>query len=293
MEVIIENSKLKVMTNTHGGEIHSIYGKKSEQEYLWQGIPFWWKIYCPTLFPIIGKVKEFRYTYDEKKFFMPEHGFASRARHILLQKTDNEVEFELTNNEETEKIYPFKFSLITKYTLNDNKIIISFKIRNLDNKDMYFSIGSHPAFKCPMYGEKDKLSDYYISFEHTENASKEEINKNDFLTGNKISYLKNTDTIDVSEETFKNGTIMLNELKSKYIMLKSKKHNRSIKVNFEKFKTLSIWAPDRDTNFICLEPWMGHADYEEFKGDISEKEDMIKLKVEGEYNIEYSIEINE
>lgn len=293
MDAIIENDKLKIVANTHGGEIHSIYGKKSKQEYIWKGMPFWWKIYCPTLFPIIGKVKNFRYTYNNEKYFMPEHGFAGRAKYVLLNKTENELVFELKNSEETEKVYPFKFSLVTKYTLIDNTIKISFTIKNLDDKEIYFSIGSHPAFKCPMYGEKDKLEDYYIKFEQKETVSKQEIDKDDFLTRNKIKFLENEDSIDLSIETFKEGTMMLNGLKSKFVELKSKKHNRSVKIDFSDFKTFSIWGPDRNTSFVCLEPWMGHADYQDFTGDIPEKEDMIKLQAKGEYSIGYSIGINE
>lgn len=293
MEAIIENNKLKVIANTHGGEIHSIYGKESKQEYIWKGMPFWWKIYCPTLFPIIGKVKNFRYTYKNEKYFMPEHGFASRAKHTLLSKTENELVFELKSDKETEQVYPFQFSLLTKYTLLDKIIKISYTIKNLDYKEIYFSIGSHPAFKCPMYGENDKLEDYYIKFEQKETVSREEINKDDFLTRNKIKFLENKDIIDLSIDTFKNGTMMLNELKSKFVELKSKKHNRSVKIDFGDFKTFSIWGSDRNTSFVCLEPWMGHADYQDFAGDISEKEEMIKLQAKSEYSISYSIEINE
>ena len=88
------------------------------------------------------------------------------------------------------------------------------------------------------------------------------------MTGNRIKYLENSKSINISQETFKDGTIILDNLKSNFIELKSKKHNRSIKVNFEKFKIFSIWAPDKDASFVCLEPWMGHADYENFNGEI-------------------------
>lgn len=293
MDIIIENSNLKVKANTHGGEMISLIGKKSNQEYIWRGLPFWWKIYCPTLFPVIGKVKGFKYKYDGKEYFMPEHGFASKAKFKLLNKLEDEVAFELKSNEETEGIYPFKFSLITKYKLKDNKVIISFNVNNLDSKDMYFSIGSHPAFKCPMYGAEDSLEDYYIEFEKVENTSKMEINSSDFLTGNRIKYLENSKSINISQETFKDGTIILDNLKSNFIELKSKKHNRSIKVNFEKFKMFSIWAPDKDASFVCLEPWMGHADYENFNGEIKDKEGVIMLKSNEQFNISYYIEINE
>ena len=63
--------------------------------------------------------------------------------------------------------------------------------------------------------------------------------------------------------------------------------------NFEKFKMFSIWAPDKDASFVCLEPWMGHADYENFNGEIKDKEGVIMLKSNEQFNISYYIEINE
>ena len=293
MEVSISNENLIVKANTHGGEIHSIQGKKSGQEYLWKGIPFWWKIYCPTLFPVIGKVKNLHYKYNNKEYFMPQHGFAANAKHILKNKTANEMEFVLKSDEETKSIYPFEFALSTKYKLEGSRIIITFEVKNNDDKDIYFSIGAHPALKCPMYGEEDSLDDYYIEFEHKETVSKKEITKDDFLTGRKIEFLEDSNTLNISLDIFKDGTMILENLKSNYVVLKSRKHNRSIKINFEQFDILSIWALDRNTEFVCIEPWMGHADYDDFNGEISEKEGIIRLEKGGEYTISYSIEINE
>lgn len=293
MNCRIENEFIKINANTHGGELHSIVGKKSNEEYIWKGFPFWWKIYSPILFPIIGKVKDFEYKLDGKSYFMPQHGFASEAKYKLIENKDDIIAFELRNYDETEEIYPFKFSLINEYKLNENKIIITHKVKNLDDKDMYFSIGAHPAFKCPMYGEDDSLNDYYLKFETIENASILEINDQDLLTGNEIDYLNNTDEIALSEETFKRGTLIFNNLKSNKVSLKSKKHNRSITIEFKDFPILSLWAPDRRTSFICIEPWNGHADLEDFNGEIKDKKGIITLESNNEFICSYSIVIEE
>ncbi len=289
----IENEFIKLTANTHGGEIHSIVGKKSNEEYIWKGFPFWWKIYSPVLFPIIGKVRNFEYKLDGKSYFMPQHGFASGAKYKLIENKENIIAFELRNYDETEEIYPFKFSLINEYKLHENKVIVTHKVKNLDNKDMYFSIGAHPAFKCPMYGERDSLNDYYLKFESIENASVLEINDNDFLTGNERLYLDNTDEIPLSEETFKEGTLIFNNLKSNKVSLKSKMHNRSITIEFKGFPILSLWAPDKRTSFVCIEPWFGHADLENFNGEFKDKKGIITLECNKEFICSYSIIIDE
>lgn len=293
MDFIIENEFLKIKGNTHGGELVSIKGKKSNSEYLWQGIPFWWKLYSPVLFPIIGKVKNFEYRYEGKTYFMPQHGFASKAKYKLIENKDNILAFELKNNEETEKIYPFKFSLINEYKIEKNSIIITHKVKNLDNKNIYFSLGVHPALKCPMYKEKDELNDYYLKFNKIENSSILEINKEDFLTGKERQYFNNCDELNLSEEVFKDGTLIFKNLESDKITLKSRKHNRSVSLEFKNFPYLAIWAPDRKTNFVCIEPWFGHADYKDFTGEIKDKEGIIKLEKNKEFKCTYKIIIEE
>ena len=293
MDCIIENEFLKIKGNTNGGELVSIKGKKSNSEYLWQGIPFWWKLYSPVLFPIIGKVKNLEYRYEGKTYFMPQHGFASRAKYKLIENKDNILAFELKNNEETEKIYPFKFSLINEYKIEKNSIIITHKVKNLDNKNIYFSLGVHPAIKCPMYKKGDELNDYYLKFNKIENSSILEINKEDFLTGKEKQYFSNCDELNLSEEVFKDGTLIFKNLESDKITLKSRKHNRSVSLEFKDFPYLAIWAPDRRTNFVCIEPWFGHADYEDFTGEIKDKEGIIKLEKNKEFKCTYKIIIEE
>lgn len=293
MDCIIENDFLKVIANTHGGELHSIVGKKSGQEYIWKGLPYAWKLYAPVLFPIIGKVWNYQYKYNNKKFFMPEHGFASKVRYKLKEKKDNKLVFEFKDDEESKLIYPFKFLIENVFELKENSLIVKVTIRNLDNKEMYFSIGFHPSFKCPMYGEDDKFSDYYLEFNQIENSGLMEINKDDYLTGKSLKYLDNTNRINLSEQLLKNGTYIFGKLKSKEVTLKSSKHKRMVSINFEGFPYLALWGPDNMTEFICIEPWHGHADYVDFDDDISKKEGIISLKPNERYNCKYQIRIQE
>lgn len=293
MDCVIENDFLKVTANTHGGELHSIIGKKSGQEYIWKGLPYAWKLYAPTLFPVIGKVWNYQYEYNNKKYFMPQHGFISKVRYKLKEKKDNKLVFEFKDDEESKLIYPFKFLIENSFELNENILMVKVTINNLDNKEMYFSIGFHPSFKCPMYGEDDEFSDYYLEFSKVENSNKMEINKDDYLTGKSLKCLDNTNKINLSEKLFKNGTYVFNNLNSKEVTLKSNKHKRSVSVNFEGFPYLALWGPDNMTEFVCIEPWNGHADYVDFSENISKKEGVISLMPNKKYNCEYQIKIHE
>ena len=70
----------------------------------------------------------------------------------LSGQTENSLEYTLTYDEDTLRMYPFKFKLTVTYTINFAEVKVSWKVENLDTKeDMYFSIGAHPAFNCPIW----------------------------------------------------------------------------------------------------------------------------------------------
>lgn len=292
MEYILENNKVKIIVSSLGGELQKITGKINGDEYLWNGRPYGWNLSAPTLFPIIGKVKDGEYKYKNKKYQMRQHGFASKYEHKVIQNTNELIKFELMYNNKTLENYPFKFALRTSYTLEDESIEIGFEVENLDSNQIIFSLGSHPSFLCP-FSREEELNDYYLEFEEQETASILCINKEDFLTGEKKVYLNKTNTINLTEDTFKGGTLIFSDLKSDKITLRSKKHNKFVSVDFNGFPILSLWATENTRPFICIEPWFGHADYNDFDGEFREKADTIILDKNKKFKCNYKIKIGQ
>lgn len=294
MRYYLENDELKIELCDEGGEMFSIMGKKDNTEYLWNGRNYGWPLSAATLFPIVCKVKDNKYTYNGKEYYMYCHGFADFAEYEVIHIEEDNLTFELRYREEYTELYPFRFSLKINYKLLDNKIIISFNVKNIsDTDEMIFSIGSHPAFKCPI-NESEDLNDYYLEFDKIEKKAKTfEINEKDYLTGNENIYLSNTNIIELTEDTFKKGTIIFNNLESNNITLKSRKSSRYVKVDFSEFPYLALWATENTIPFVCIEPWYGHADYDNFTGDFSEKEGTVNLKAKEEFNCRYIIEIGQ
>ena len=52
----IENEYLSVSVEDIGAQLKSIYHKKSETEFLWQGDPKYWKGRAYNLFPIVCRL---------------------------------------------------------------------------------------------------------------------------------------------------------------------------------------------------------------------------------------------
>jgi galactose mutarotase-like enzyme len=64
-----------------------------------------------------------------------------------------------------------------------------------------------------------------------------------------------------------------------------------VTVEYGPFNYLGIWAkPGAD--FLCIEPWLGCADTEGRRVDISHKEGIQRLEVGKTFDAAFSIEIN-
>ena len=80
-------------------------------------------------------------------------------------------------------------------------------------------------------------------------------------------------------------------LKSDKIAIKSKSNDKALTVDFNGFPYMGIWAPKDGAPFVCIEPWFGHADYEDFKGEFSQKEGIISLVAGEEFSCTYKVTV--
>ena len=290
MKYSVENDKLKITARTQGGEITSITNKDNGCEYLWDGNPEYWKYHAPVLFPIVGKVFDCKYRIDGKTYELPQHGLARTSEFTLCEKNDNEISFELKYSEDSLKISPYKFSLKTRYKLEDNSVKVTYIVENLDDKKIYFSIGSHPAFLCPI-DKNDTLEDCYIEFEKLENSSNSLLTSEGYLCREKKQCLENTNVLNLKKEIFKDDALVFNDLKSNKMTIKSSKNEKSLQVDFSGFPDMGIWAPKTGAPFVCIEPWYGHADYVNYKGEFKDKEGIKSLDVNEKFECEFKITV--
>jgi len=273
-----------------GAELKSLKRIDDEIEYIWNANPTYWKRHAPVLFPIVGKVVNDQYRVQNETYHLGQHGFARDMDFEVASQSDTQVTLSLKWNNETLKVYPFKFEFFIVYTIEENRLSIEYTIKNVDDKLIYFSVGAHPGFNCPLTPD-ESFDDYYFEFEKDENASVILIDSSGTLKRKKEQYLNNQKIIELNDETFKDGALVFDHLKSKNITLKSKKSNYRVQVSFEEFPFLGLWTLSTGAPFVCVEPWIGHADYSDFKGDFVEKEDQICLDVSTSFTKGFTITI--
>lgn len=292
MKFILENGNIKISASTLGGELNSLISKKDNTEYLWNGDEKYWKYHSPILFPIVGKVLNNKYRAEGNEYELPQHGLARTREFTMIEKDDSHIVFELLWSEDTLKIYPYKFSLRLTYELLENGIKVGYTVKNLDDKEIYFSIGGHPAFMCPSFKD-EKFEDYYFEFNKKENTSIMELDTDKgYFTGKTKKFLNNSNIINLNLELFKYDALVFSNLTSNLITLKSNKNNKELTMDFTGFPYLALWTKPTGAPFICIEPWYGHADYDNFNGELKDKPGIEKLAINEEFNAEYKLFIN-
>lgn len=293
--VFLENDKLKVKVNCLGAELRSIYGKEKELEYLWNADAKFWNRSSPVLFPFVGSLKNKKYTHNGKEYAMGQHGFVRDMEFEVISKSDEEVWFSVKDTEETLAMYPFHFVVEIGYRLEGKDLRVMWKVKNVNDGDMHFSIGAHPAFFCPVY-EGDKQTDYFVGLKDKDgNVVESFVNKllaDAGLTSTRTEIREYKDgLIPISEDLFDIDTLIIENDQVKRVALVDSNKEEYVAVEFDA-PLVGIWSPPRKSApFVCLEPWYGRCDCEEFDGELKDREYGNTIAAGEVFEAEYTIKI--
>ncbi len=286
----LENDILRLTFREQGGEMRSITEKADGTEYLWDGNPAWWKYSSPILFPIIAKLWEGKYRVDGKEYELPSHGFGRTSNYTLVKQEKDSIRFALGWSEETLACYPYKFRLEIGYELHGNRVDVLWQVRNEGEDTMFFSIGAHPALRCPIV-PGETIEDCFLEFNCPEQAEKFAVTPDAFLKPEHVPGIKGKE-LPLSWDFFAQGTWIFDSLKSDTIAIRSRKSKKSIRIHFPDFPFLALWSPEKGgAPFICIEPWFGHADMEGYTGDFRRRHGTQELAPGKEFNAGYSFTV--
>ncbi|RDC62199.1 aldose 1-epimerase family protein [Adhaeribacter pallidiroseus] len=284
----LQNSTFQIGVQEHGAELCSFKNKQTNLEYIWQADPAVWNRHAPVLFPTVGKLKNNQFTYQEKAYTLPQHGFARDYAFTLDSKTENSLVFVLEQSEATLANYPFNFRLYITYQLQDNALTMSYRVENPANTALYFSLGAHPGFVCPLFSD-EQFSDYYLQFEKPENLQRYLLDGGLQNGQTEPVFLENNLHLPLTYALFEKDAIVLKNLTSEKISLRSRRHEHGLDFIFLGYPYFGIWTKEKNAPFICLEPWHGIADSVNSSGELTEKEGMILLPPREVFTCAYTI----
>jgi galactose mutarotase-like enzyme len=288
MKYTIKNDYIEAVIKDDGAELCSLKRSGDSVEYMWQGDPKFWNRHAPVLFPIVGKLHNNKCYYNGQTYQMTQHGFARDQKFTVKEQTENFISFSFCSTAETRTKYPFDFELILSYKLNNNKLEVIYEVINETDGEMLFSIGAHPAFNWPL--DDGAKEEYFFEFDNLTELEALPLTA-DGISNNKVPVKMESNRIPLSEQTFENDAIILNNPDVKSVTFRNSKSSRFVKMNFAGFPYLGLWSKPEGAPFICIEPWYGIADFEGHNQQLKDKRGIIKLDKDENFHASYEIEI--
>lgn len=282
MLLTLKDQGYTVQIETVGAELKS-YKNETGKEFIWNSDPAFWFRSSPLLFPTIGNLREGKTWINGTEYEIPKHGFAKTTDMEYEKESDNKITFFFQYNEDTLKCYPFRFRLSMAYELNGPELHITYLVENKDDKDMYYHLGAHPGFMCPL-NEGEKFSDYVLKFPYRETCDSPvyDLKNLQFDPVNTRRFLDDSDTIHLEYSLFDTDAMVFPYMKSKSVQLINPSTGKGVQVDYPDFATVAFWTPSNvEAPFLCVEPWNGAAIFADEDNNFINKRDIQMLK-EGE-----------
>lgn len=283
----IQNNLLSIKVNSFGAELCSVLSKETCIEYIWQADKTIWARHAPNLFPIVGKLKDGEFLYESHSYKLSQHGFARDNEFICIEQKNDYLLFELAESEQTLQQYPFRFNFQIGYKLIGNKLETSYSVFNPDSKDLYFSVGAHPAFNCPLQ-KNESFNDYELIFPNKNSLAINTLNDG-LITSQTKQIELNDNKLNISKQLFDNDALVFMNSQIEEVQLVSDKSKHGVTLISKNWPYFGIWTKKNREHFVCLEPWHGIADSDTANGDILKKTGIIKLEPEQHFNCSFDL----
>lgn len=280
--VELKNGSARLKVSCTGAELRAFECKG--RSILWGGDPAYWTGVAPLLFPICGGLKNDSYFYGGRQYSLQKHGFARHAEFTVAGQTENQVELVLNATPETLEQYPFLFSLHVIYTLAENGVTVTYRVKNNGESTMYFSIGSHEAYACP-----EGIENYEVVFPKSETLNAYELDGN-LLNYNTVPMLQNQNSIALKTEYFSVDALVFLNLKSRSAVLRNRLNGQQVQVEFPGKDYFLLWTKP-GAGYICMEPWAGIQDFTDSDGRLENKRGILSLAPGAVYTATHKITV--
>jgi galactose mutarotase-like enzyme len=260
MHSFFENDLFLIEADTKGAELTRLHDKKGDREVLWRGAPQGWTGHAPILFPVVGGLKDDGYFLEGKRYSLIKHGFASIEEFELCDDSDG-LRYLLRESASTLSQYPFPFELCVRYSFADNLLVHECMVTNTGTKNMYFSLGFHPAFNW-------EAGDY-IEIDGIRQARAHRLDSNNqfLLTKEKETLPFDDGKLFNRPELFRKGAWVFDDLPEHDVSLVSPERAMRLTIHHQA-PVFGLWG---GPPFCAIEPWYGIDDLPDTNGNLEEK----------------------
>lgn len=286
----LKNGCVKIAVSTLGAELQSIQKVSNQKEYLWQGDPEFWSRRAPVLFPIVGAIWDGQMRAEGEIFEMGKHGFARDTEFKILKQTDKELSFRLTDSEESLRMYPYHFALDISYTLDQNRVIVKWCVKNTDTREIHFQIGGHPAFMLPEYKAGAPWSGK-VKFDNCGDISSITVADQGCVLYDRIDVPTDNGVWSFDQESFNPDAVIFDRSQIHKVTILDGKKKPYLSISFD-CPNVGLWSPyGKKAPFLCIEPWYGLHDHVRYSGKFKDKDSMNHLLPGASFMAEFSITV--
>lgn len=270
--VTIARGQLTASFHAKGAQLTSLTHDGAER--IWQADPAVWGWHAPNLFPIVGGLAGDRLRHHGKTYTLPQHGFLRHTMCELVRSSAAACTWRLTDSEATRAVYPFRFALEIDYAIDDKALIGQFTLYNPGDEDLIASLGIHPAFNWPLEPGR-RREDYRLVFDRDEpNPIRRVVNKM-IVPETEPTPIQGR-VLALDDGLFVNDAIIMDRPASRALVFGAP-GGPAIAMEWHDFPQLGIWTKPGGAEFLCIEPWQGHASPEGFDGEFKDKPGTVSL----------------
>ena len=264
------NDHLQASIKLHGAELCQLR-TAAGMELLWDGDPAVWGRQAPTLFPVVGRLRQDRLRPGGQDYPMTRHGFARDQDWTLVSLSGHACTFRLQDNDSTRAQYPFGFRLSVTFRLEGPALRVQYDLHNPGEAPLWASLGVHPAFRWPLLPQLPKRA-HWLEFEREEAERLAILDDAGLLGGQTQPSPLEGRRLKLREDLFDADALLFLPVRSHSLRYGAAAPSGAptLELSWEGFPELGIWSkPGAD--FLCLEPWRGFASPAEFQGEFRDK----------------------
>lgn len=228
------------------------------------------------IFPFTGMLADGFYLHNGKKYEMKIHGLLNYMKPIVLIDLPEHKRVLFSADKETLKKYPFNFDVFVDYIPDENGITISMEVINKGNETMPFYLGWHPAIQIPfdIHGEDAVMRPISLELEGVSNYRTHKMADGRYCYEEFDEFEGNI--IEMNSTDFVNGASTLLSSKGIESIVMRRKDDVLVKYELGGAPVVTIWTMEKQSNYVCVEPWWGMPDGNPLTREISEKKMILK-----------------
>jgi len=242
-------------------------------DLIWAKDPKIWDQTAPILFPVVGWTRDGKVRVKGESYPLALHGFAWRKAFAVAVQGADHARLELIADQDTRALYPFEFRFAVEFRLSPGALENALVVENSGDEPLPYACGLHPAFRWPLAGS---MAPHSIVFEAPERRDVPIIGPGGLLSKPTRRLDMQENILPLKPEMFARDALVFLNRKSRRLAFDNGAGAR-LTVEMEDFPHIGFWTLP-PAPYLCIEPWTGHGDPDDFFGDLFEKPSMRLLK---------------